>query len=256
MRTYSALLMVALLPACGLTERCSTEQSGPYAAPAREDVPLIAPATLQATLPKLDGWGSASPKTEIRKLGTQEISSVSIAFERKLTPAATDAAPSGTAATSAALAAPAGTAAPASTAAPSGAAALGTANPTATAAPSPPAVTPPDPSLQKVTISIVDGRYIADAYAPFAVLMHYRGEMNEPHKRSIQLAGHPGIEQWSPETASVTVLLLVGQRFVVTLQGQNLTPPEVKAWLNAIDLGLLGSWGKPTTPSPAATTPP
>lgn len=107
--------------------------------------------------------------------------------------------------------------------------------------------------MQRVTISIVDGRYVAEAYAPFAVLMHYRGEMAEPHKRAIQLAGHPGIEQWTPETGSVSVLLLVGQRFIVTLDGKHLTPPEVKAWLNAVDVGQLGSWGKPITPPPVSS---
>lgn len=225
MRSSSALIIIALLPACGMTERCSKETK-PYAAPGREEVPIIAPDVLQGTLPHLEGWGTPSTTSELKTLGTQQISSASVVYERRDPLAGADPA-----------------------AAPSAA-------PNPNAAPSSSAAAPANavgPSLQRVSIDIVDGRYIAEAYAPFAVLMHYRGEVAEPHKRAIHLAGHPGVEQWTPETGGVRVLLLVGQRFIVTLDGSNLTPPEVKAWLNAVDVSQLGSWGKPTTPAPASS---
>lgn len=106
--------------------------------------------------------------------------------------------------------------------------------------------------MQTVTIAVVDGRYVPEVYAPFAVMAHYGGETREPHKRAINIAGNPGLEVWDPVEHKVTVALLVAGRFIVNLEGTGLTPADVQAWIAAIDVAKLASWGKP---APAANIP-
>lgn len=94
---------------------------------------------------------------------------------------------------------------------------------------------------QTVSLEILDGNNVSSIYAPFAVMAHSQGDKLDVHKMRIEIDGYPGMEEWKPEAGTVKVLLLVGRRFVVTLNGRNLTPALVRQTIQAIDLKKLAA---------------
>lgn len=102
-----------------------------------------------------------------------------------------------------------------------------------------------DDETSTIQLEILDGAYISSVYSPFAVMAHSQGPGVDVHKIPISIDGNPGMEEWEPESSSVTVLLLVARRFVVTLRGSHISPETVKASLHAIDLKKLAALGGP-----------
>jgi|GEM_PF-2434751 len=106
------------------------------------------------------------------------------------------------------------------------------------------------------TLKIIDGAYAADIYGPLARMAH--GQPGDPHKMPITVEGGSGIQAWRPDTGQVDVALVVASRFLVTLEGQNLSPQVVQAFLGGIDTKKLTAWAgtKPDAKQPDAKQPP
>lgn len=104
------------------------------------------------------------------------------------------------------------------------------------------------------TLRIVDGSYASDVYAPLTRMAHTRAGEVTGHKMSITIEGNPGIQQFKTESGKVEVVLVVAKRFLITLEGQNLSPQVVQEFLHGIDVKKLMAWAgtKPVLPS---TTP-
>jgi hypothetical protein len=107
---------------------------------------------------------------------------------------------------------------------------------------------PAGDKLQKVALQVMDGNYVSSAYSPFALMAHSQGQVLDAHKGRIEFAGHPGLQEWKPETGTVTVRVLVERRFVVTLHGENVSPPEVRQTIEAVDLEKLATWARADAP--------
>jgi hypothetical protein len=105
-----------------------------------------------------------------------------------------------------------------------------------------------DDKLQKLDLQVMDGNYVSSVYAPFALMAHSQGDGMDPHKMRIEIQGQPGLEEWKPESGSVSVLLLVGRRFVIKLQGEGIPPPLVKQTLEATDVQKLATWAAAAPP--------
>lgn len=97
-----------------------------------------------------------------------------------------------------------------------------------------------DTKVSTIQLEILDGAYVSSAYSPFAVMAHSQGA-TDVHKIPFDVDGNPGIQDWKPETSSVTVLLFVARRFMITLKGTNISPEVVKQTLRAIPLKELAS---------------
>jgi hypothetical protein len=105
--------------------------------------------------------------------------------------------------------------------------------------------------VQAVKLEVMDGNYVSSVYSPFAVMAHSQGPIADAHKMQIEIAGHPGMEEWKTEAGTVQVLLLVARRFVVTLQGENIPPGLVRQTIEAMDLAKLTAWAEASRPSSA-----
>ena len=97
------------------------------------------------------------------------------------------------------------------------------------------------------TLRIVDGANSADIYGPLARMAHTRPD--EPHKMPIELQGNTGIQEWLPEENKVNVALVVSKRFLVTLEGQYITPAVVQQLLQGIDVKKLAEWAAVQPPT-------
>lgn len=100
------------------------------------------------------------------------------------------------------------------------------------------------------TVRIVDGANSADIYGPLARMAHTKPD--DPHKMPIDLQGNSGIQEWIPDGNKVNVAVIVARRFLVTLEGEYLTPPVVQQLLQGIDVKKLTAWAavKPAAPAP------
>lgn len=96
-------------------------------------------------------------------------------------------------------------------------------------------------ALLSATLIITDGSHVANINAPLARMAHTGP--NNPHTLGISVHGYHGLQQWQPDSGKVSAALMVAHRFLITLEGENLSPEMVTGFLGSIDLRLLGSWG-------------
>src|SRR6478609_4106419 len=101
---------------------------------------------------------------------------------------------------------------------------------------------------QKVTVTIVDGSFSAEVFAPLTRMVHSRQGETDVHKKGLELEGNPGIEEWHTETGGVTVALAVARRFLFMLEGEGIPPETLGEWVKSVDLKQLAALaGKPPT---------
>jgi hypothetical protein len=196
-RALVVLVLVAVLPACGLLEKLTgggdkegQTRHGIQQAPVPIPVKPIAPEELVLLLPKLEGWDAQPPVGEFVDAGSNKVTQATGNYARKIEELALSA-----------------------------------------------------------TLKIVDGAYAADVYGPLARMAH--GQPGDPHKMPINVEGGSGIQEWRPDTGQVDVALVVADRFLVTLEGQNLSPQVVQAFLGGIDTKKLTAWAGKKPPAPA-----
>lgn len=60
------------------------------------------------------------------------------------------------------------------------------------------------------------------------------------YERTTQIDGHKAFEKYDNQDKSGEINVLVGDRYVVNVQGDNVTVDQLKEALNGIDLGKLG----------------
>lgn len=98
-----------------------------------------------------------------------------------------------------------------------------------------------DPKPQTVELQVVDRAYVSTVYSPFAAMAHSNGA-GDVHKMRIDIDGNPGMQEWKPASGGVTVALLVAHRFVLMLEGSNVSPTTVDEFIHAVDLKRLTAW--------------
>jgi hypothetical protein len=84
-----------------------------------------------------------------------------------------------------------------------------------------------------IEMKLVDSGFNQLLFAPYAMLMQtgYEKETQDGYEKSTSVAGMPGWEKWSSQRKDGSVNALVGKRFILTIEGNNVD--DVKA-LHAI----------------------
>lgn len=108
-------------------------------------------------------------------------------------------------------------------------------------------------------IEVVDGTHVPAVQASLAILVH---AVDDVHRMNVEVSGYQAIQQWIPESNSVTSTVVVGNRFVVTLKGTNVPPEVVSKALNSVDARQLeslagvtnGPAARALVPAPTATS--
>jgi len=95
---------------------------------------------------------------------------------------------------------------------------------------------------QTMKVSIVDGSYVPMVYAPFLMTSKFSREGTDGHSKGLTIDGHPAFEEWKKKSNSVTLTILVKDRFLITLEGYGVDKNESRNWAKFIPLGKLEKW--------------
>jgi hypothetical protein len=99
---------------------------------------------------------------------------------------------------------------------------------------------------QNVKVNISDFAYITNLYLPYQMMfkMKFERESSEGYEKSTELNGMPTFERWTEEGKDNEVTVLVGKRFIVQVQTNEM--PEGSARKIAEGMNLSGLAGEDT----------
>lgn len=94
---------------------------------------------------------------------------------------------------------------------------------------------------QTAEVNIVDIGGVGLAINSFAdwSKMEIDNESDDGYERTIKIAGHPAYVKWSERNQNGEIAVIVGNRFVVNVKGDNLTMDDLEDALDEIDLDDL-----------------
>lgn len=96
-----------------------------------------------------------------------------------------------------------------------------------------------------VDIQIVDGGFFPAAYASYKALENFEIDTSEQLVRKVTIQGFSGIENIDYESKNATIMLLVADRFLLTVQGRPVSDSSgLKDIAGRLDLKKLAALGK------------
>jgi len=90
-----------------------------------------------------------------------------------------------------------------------------------------------------LTIQIVDGAFAPMVYAGIKMAMSFEVDSSEEYIKKIEVNGYPAIEKYNYEENDAETIVLVADRFLVNLKGENFTDeeaPELAQIAGTLDL--------------------
>ena len=93
----------------------------------------------------------------------------------------------------------------------------------------------------RIRVEIIDTAMAKMMTLPYQMFMMsgYAKESSSGYEKAVPLAGNPGWEKWDSESKHVEIGAIVGQRFLVTLDGNDTDVKTVKELAAKIDFGKL-----------------
>lgn len=94
---------------------------------------------------------------------------------------------------------------------------------------------------QSARVNIYDYAYITNLYLPYQMLfkMKYNRESSEGYEKSTELNGMPTFERWNEEGRDNEVTVLVGKRFIVNVQTNEMAEGSARRIAEGIDMSSL-----------------
>jgi hypothetical protein len=95
-----------------------------------------------------------------------------------------------------------------------------------------------------VTVKIVDSAFSQMLVAPWAMFLTagYERESSGGYEKSVNIDGNPGFERWNKDSKTGELNLVVGKRYMVTVEGNNINDPKVlHQFASKIDADKLAS---------------
>ena len=100
---------------------------------------------------------------------------------------------------------------------------------------------------QNVRVNIYDYAYISNLYLPYQMMfkMKFERESSEGYEKSTELNGMPTFEKWTEEGKDNEVTVLVGKRFIVHVETNEMPEGSARKVAEGMDLsGLAGESAK------------
>jgi hypothetical protein len=98
-----------------------------------------------------------------------------------------------------------------------------------------------------VEVKIVDSAFNQMLVAPWAMFLTagYEKESSDGYEKSVNLGGNPGFERWSSRNKDGELNLVVAKRFLVTIEGNNISDTKVlQEFASKVDTAKLASLAK------------
>jgi hypothetical protein len=96
---------------------------------------------------------------------------------------------------------------------------------------------------QNARVNIYDYAYISNLYLPYQMMfkMKFERESSEGYEKSTELNGHPTFEKWNEEGKDNEVTVLVGKRFIVSVETNEMPEGSARKIAEGMDLSGLAS---------------
>ena len=96
---------------------------------------------------------------------------------------------------------------------------------------------------QNVRVNIYDYAYISNLYLPYQMMfkMKFERESSEGYEKSTELNGMPTFEKWNEENKDNEVTVLVGKRFIVSVETDEMPEGSARKIAEGMDLNGLAS---------------
>jgi len=96
----------------------------------------------------------------------------------------------------------------------------------------------------RIELTIVDTGFAQMLIAPWSMMLAtgFMNETSDGHQKAVTLAGNPAFEEWRSRDKDGTLNILVGKRFMVSLDGRNLADvKDLHQFASALDLGAIAN---------------
>lgn len=90
-----------------------------------------------------------------------------------------------------------------------------------------------------VSVSILDSAANPDYVAATTANWKTSSETPEGYSKSVTIDGNPGFEAYEREQKHASLWVMVGKRYFVQIEAQNMDPKQLQDWIKRIDLKKL-----------------
>ncbi|HQR45643.1 MAG TPA: hypothetical protein PK598_06455 [Thermoanaerobaculia bacterium] len=94
---------------------------------------------------------------------------------------------------------------------------------------------------ESLHVKIVDGAYNSFIYAGVTMAAQFSRESTEGYEKGVTIDGHPGVEKWSTSSRRGELTVVVGKRFLVTVDASPAEPGTVRSIYGTIDVAKLSA---------------
>ena len=94
---------------------------------------------------------------------------------------------------------------------------------------------------QRLHVKIMDGAYNALIYAGVTMAAQFARESTEGYEKGVTLDGNPGVEKWSKDSKRGELSVIVGKRYLVTIEASPVEPDFVRTIYAGIDKARLAA---------------
>jgi hypothetical protein len=96
----------------------------------------------------------------------------------------------------------------------------------------------------QVDVTIVDTGFAQLLIAPWSMMLAvgYANESSNGYEKSTNIAGNPGVEKWNKRDKRGELNILVGKRYMVTIEGSDLADvKDLHQFVSAMDFGAIAA---------------
>jgi len=98
---------------------------------------------------------------------------------------------------------------------------------------------------KKLNIKIADGGYVPMIYASIKMAMNYEIDTSEEYTKKTTIKGYPAVEHYEYEDKDAQLIILIKDRFIITLEGDNFEDISVlKPVAESLDLDGIAELAK------------
>jgi hypothetical protein len=97
---------------------------------------------------------------------------------------------------------------------------------------------------KRIDVTIVDTGFAKLLVAPWSMMLAagYSNETSDGYEKAITVAGNPAVEKWSTREKNGELNILVGKRFMVTLDGNDIADvKELHTFASQMDLSAIAA---------------
>jgi hypothetical protein len=94
---------------------------------------------------------------------------------------------------------------------------------------------------QSLHVKILDGAYNSFIYAGVTMAAQFSHESTEGYEKGVTINGNPGVEKWSKSSKRGELTIVVGKRFLVTIDASPVDSAYVRSIFGTIDVAKLAA---------------